>query len=246
MRSIEDCSYSPYIAVEGLVKEFKKGIRIGPLSFTINKGEVFALVGPNGAGKTTTIRMLLGIYKPSAGRISLCGRTIESLQGIASYVPEETAIYPRVTGYEHLYFYALLYTGNRHDAEKLVEKATSYTGLTSVDLDRKAQEYSKGMRRRLLLGIMLALETPVIILDEPTAGLDVHSAVHIRDIIRSEARKGRTIIMSSHNMFEVERLANTVAFINKGQLVAIGKPGELIEKFKANDLEEAFVKATSG
>lgn len=244
--SLLACTQPTYmLVVKGLVKEFKKGPRIGPVSFKISRGEIFALVGPNGAGKTTTIRMLLGIYKPSAGEIYLCGEKVRSLQGIASYVPEESAVYPRLTGYEHLYFYALLYTNNRAHARRLADKAAKYTGLSTRDLKRKVQEYSKGMKRRLLLGIALALETPILVLDEPTAGLDVHSAVHIRNLIKSEAEKGKTIILSSHNMFEVERLANTVAFINRGRIVAFGTPRELLEKYSAHDLEEAFVKATS-
>ncbi len=246
MTNLPICPQSTHmLVVEGLVKEFKKGPRIGPISFRINRGEIFALVGPNGAGKTTTIRVLLGIYRPSTGDIYLCGKKIRSLQGVASYVPEESAVYPRLTGYEHLYFYALLYTNNRTHAKRLADRAAEYTGLSARDLRRKVQEYSKGMKRRLLLGIALALETPILVLDEPTAGLDVHSAVHIRKLIKGEAEKGKTIILSSHNMFEVERLADTVAFINRGRIVALGTPRELLEKYNAHDLEEAFVKATS-
>ncbi len=236
---------SRVLVVREAVKRFKRGPQVGPISFTVHSGELFALIGPNGAGKTTTIRMVLGIYSPDKGSVLVCGVEAARARGCAAYVPEETAVYPRLTGWEHLVFFSRLYARGRRDAEKLAHRAAEYTGLGD-DLRRRVSTYSKGMRRRLLLGFALALETPLLVLDEPTSGLDVSSSVAMRRLIRSAADAGRAVLMSSHNMLEVERLADRVAFISRGRIVDEGRPSELVRKYSASDLEEAFVRAVGG
>jgi ABC-2 type transport system ATP-binding protein len=234
-------SCSIVLEARGIVKRFRRGPVIGPLSFRIRRGELFALIGPNGAGKTTTIRMVLGIYEPDEGEILVCGRRRRGARGYAAYVPEETAVYPRLTGWEHLLFYARLYVGSGQ-AREVAELAAELTGL-GRDLERRVSNYSKGMRRRLLLGLALALETPLLVLDEPTSGLDVEAAVRVRRLIREAVSSGRGVLMSSHNMLEVERLADRVAFIARGRIVDTGPPARLMEKYGAADLEEAYVRA---
>ncbi|BES82007.1 ABC transporter ATP-binding protein [Pyrodictium abyssi] len=238
------CSGDVLVA-EGLVKKFKRGPMIGPVSLRIGPGSVYALIGPNGAGKTTTIRMILGIYRPDAGYVKICGvdpYTGRGAHGLAAYVPEETAVYPRLTGYEHLWFYAGLYTGDPGETKRIVERAAALSELGEA-LTRPVESYSKGMKRKLLLALALALNTPLLVLDEPTSGLDVYSAVRIRQLIRRAAEEGRAVLVTSHNMLEVERIADRVAFIAKGRIVDEGRPDELIQKYGARDLEEAFVKA---
>ncbi|ABM80700.1 ABC transporter ATP-binding protein [Hyperthermus butylicus] len=238
-----DCGET-VLELHGTVKRFKHGPTIGPISFTVRRGEVFALIGPNGAGKTTTIRMVLGIYRPDEGSVLLCGSPPERLKlySLAAYVPEETAVYPKLTGWEHLVFYATLYTGDRTRAVKVAERAAEVSGLGDA-LGRLVEGYSKGMKRRLILSLALALETPLLVLDEPTSGLDVHSAVRMRRLIRKAADEGRAVLLSSHNMFEVEYLADRVAFIASGKIIAIGTPASLKQRYAAENLEEAFVKA---
>lgn len=236
------------LAAEGLVKRFRRGPVIGPISLRVPAGSVFALVGPNGAGKTTTLRMILGIYKPDEGRVRICGADpyrARGAYGLAAYVPEETAVYPRLTGYEHLWFYAALYTGSPREAEEIVERASRLSEL-GEHLNRPVESYSKGMKRRLVLALALALETPLLVLDEPTSGLDVYAAVRIRQLIRRATSEGRAVLVTSHNMLEVERLADRVAFMARGMVVDEGEPRELVERYGARDLEEAFVKATLG
>lgn len=235
----------PVLVVEGAVKRFRRGPVVGPLWLRVSRGELVALIGPNGAGKTTTMRMILGIYPADEGRILVCGEPPARARGRAAFVPEETAIYPRLTGWEHLVFYSRLYTGSRREALRLAERAAGLTGLGEA-LRRKAGEYSKGMKRRLLLGFALALETPLLLLDEPTSGLDVEAAVRIRSLIRAAADSGRAVLMTSHNMLEVERLADRVVFIASGRVLDEGAPRSLLEKYGARDLEEAFVKALRG
>jgi len=234
-----DCS-GPALQVRGIVKKFKRGPVIGPISFSVSLSEVFALIGPNGAGKTTTIRMITGIYSPDQGEVLICRQ--RRARGLIAYVPEESAVYPRLTGYEHLRFYARLYYGKSEEVEEVVERAARISGL-GKHLYRKVGEYSKGMRRRLLVSLSLALNTPLLILDEPTSGLDVYSAVGVRKLILKAAGEGRAVLLTSHNMLEVERLAMRVGFIANGKLIDIGEPRELIEKYGGRDLEEAFVKA---
>jgi ABC-2 type transport system ATP-binding protein len=235
---------SVVVQAENIVKRFRKGPVIGPISISVRRAEIFALVGPNGSGKTTTLRMILGIYKPDEGYVVICGRRIGRGQaiGLAAYVPEETAVYPKLTGWEHLLFYARLYTGSKREAKLVAERAAEISGL-GKDLYRLVEGYSKGMRRRLLLALALALDTPLLVLDEPTSGLDVEAAVEIRKLIKRAARMGRAVLLSSHNMFEVQYLADRVAFISKGRLIDIGSPEELIERYHASNLEEAYVHA---
>jgi len=237
------CGSSSFVVeMLGVVKEFKRGPRIGPITLHVKRGEVFAIIGPNGAGKTTTLRLMAGIYKPNAGVVRICGR-VEGFRSLVFYVPEETAVYSRLKGREVLYFYALLYAGDRREADIIARKAWQYSGLEGDVLERRVGDYSKGMKRRLLLGLAMAINTPLLVLDEPTSGLDVYTAVHVRRLIRREADRGRAVVVTSHNMFEVEKIADKVAFLNNGVIVDVAPPNALLARYDAKDLEEAFIKA---
>ncbi len=239
--ALRECSEG--LVAKELVKEFNGRVVVAGVSLQVKPGRVFALVGPNGAGKTTTLRMLVGIYRPTRGHVLVCGRDLyrdSSARKLVAYLPENAGVYPRLTGYEHLKFYLGLYHG--HVTDNDLARAASISGL-GRDLHRRAGEYSRGMRRRLILAAVLALDTPVVVLDEPTSGLDVYSAVAIRDMIRKATSKGKAILMTSHNMLEVERTADYIAFIADGRIVDEGTPRELVERYEASDLEEAFVKA---
>jgi ABC-2 type transport system ATP-binding protein len=232
------------IKAYNLVKRFRGRTVVHGVSLSVEPGTVYALVGPNGAGKTTTLRMLVGIYQPDEGHVEVCGHRLDrdpAARRFLAYLPENAGIYPRLTGFEHLRFYASLYLGP-DSVDDVVDRAARISGL-GRDLYRKAGEYSRGMRRRLLLALVLALNTPIVVLDEPTSGLDVQSAVTIRRLIRAAAEEGRAVLMTSHNMLEVERVADRVAFMVSGRIVAEGPPQELVSRFEAGDLEEAFVKA---
>ncbi len=227
----------------GLYKRFGGRLVVENVSIRIRRGEVYALVGPNGAGKTTTLRMIVGVYKPTRGFVRVCGRDVHRdprARSMLAYLPESAGVYPRLTGYEHLRFYAGLYAPDR--VEEVVREAARISGLGEA-LGRRVSEYSRGMRQRLLLSVVLALGTPLVVLDEPTSGLDVYSAVEVRRLIRRAASEGRAVLMTSHNMLEVERVADRVGFMARGRIVVEGAPKKLLEMFGASDLEEAFVKA---
>ncbi len=226
-----------------LTKSFSGRYVVKDVSLQVRAGEVYALIGPNGAGKTTTLRMVVGIYRPDRGYVRVCGRDIHrdpSARRLLAYLPESPGVYPRLTGYEHVKFYAGLYAPGK--LREILRRVEEISGLGEA-LHRRVGEYSKGMRQRLLLSIVLALDTPLLVLDEPTSGLDVYTSYEIRRIIRSAASEGRAILLTSHNMLEVERIADRVGFMSSGVIVDEGPPRMLVEKYGAKDLEEAFIKA---
>ncbi len=235
----------PVVVVEGVVKSYNDRVAVNGVSFRVYSGEIFGLIGPNGAGKTTTLRMIATLIKPDRGRIIVYGVDVVKepvrARKYIGYLPEDAEVYPRLTGYEHLLFYARIRSPGNVD--ETVEYGAKLSGLGDRLYDR-AGEYSKGMKRRLLLAIALMTKPKLAILDEPTSGLDVYASVHVRRMIKEYVREtGSAVIISSHNMLEVEYLCDRVAFINKGVIIAEGSPKELIEKYNVSNLEEAFVEA---
>jgi ABC-2 type transport system ATP-binding protein len=234
------------VRVEGLRKSFGKVEVLRGVDLEVREGEVFGIVGPNGAGKTTLLRVVAGLVRPSAGRVFVLGRRVpdevEAIRGSISYLPEESNLYGRLTGYENLEFFARIYSRGREVGE-VVKLGATLSGLSDEELSRRVETYSKGMVRRVALAATLMVRPRLAILDEPTAGLDVVSARYIREVIRRFARElGTTILMSSHNMFEVGKVCDRVALINSGVIVAQGTVEEVLSLSGAEDLEEAFAK----
>lgn len=237
------------VLVDGVWKSIKGNPVLRGISLRVPKGTVTVIAGPNGAGKTTLVRVLLGIYRPDRGMVRVLGRVPggdgwgEAARRIG-YLPEDASPYERLTGYENLLFYALIYTGgDRVRAEGLVERGASLSGLSPGDLARRAGEYSKGMKRRLLLAAALMHGPELAVLDEPTSGLDVFSATRVRGIIRDYAMKGGTVLLTTHNLLEAQYVADRVVFISSGGIVFEGTVREALERYGAVNLEEAFVEA---
>ena len=235
------------VEVIDLVKYYGKIKALDGISFHIEEGEIYGLIGPNGAGKTTTLRIIATLLKPTSGTVKVFGydvvRDADEVRRIISYLPEEAGAYKNLSGEEYLRFMAGFYASSRNEVESMVREAMEISGL-GERLKDKVKTYSRGMKRRLLLSRALMVKPRLAILDEPTAGLDVLHAYHVRRIIKEYAeRYGTTILLSSHNMLEVEFLCDRVAFINKGRIIGIGTPTELKERYNAKNLEEAFVKA---
>ena len=236
--------------VEDLWKKFDKVIAIRGVSFKVYEGEIFGLIGPNGAGKTTTLRIIATLLKPTKGRVIVYGYDVERepdrVRRLIGYLPEEAGVYDRLSGWENLLFYAKIYAENEDEAKRIAMYGAKLSGL-SDRLRDGAETYSKGMKRRLLLARTLMVKPKLAILDEPTSGLDVYAAVEVRRLIKKYiAETNSTIILSSHNMLEVEYLCDRVAFIDNGRIIALGKPRELNERFGGENLEEAFVNAVKG
>jgi ABC-2 type transport system ATP-binding protein len=233
------------IAVEAknLVKQFGNIAALNDLSFNIDKGEIFGLIGPNGAGKTTTLRIVSTLILPTSGSMKVFGLDAVSqaaeVRKILSYLPEEAGAYPNLSGQEYLEFMAKFTEGNSID---VVKEAAEISGL-GVRLQDRAKTYSKGMKRRLLVARALMTKPRLAILDEPASGLDVLHAYYVRQIVKQYVKShGVTVLLSSHNMLEVEYLCNRVALVNKGKIVVEGEPAELKTRYSSANLEEVFAK----
>ncbi len=235
------------VVVENLVKFYGKFQALYNVTFDFEEGEIFGLIGPNGAGKSTTLRIIATLLKPSKGSVKIFGLDVvkdaNKIRRIISYLPEEAGAYKYLTGYEYLEMMAKIYDPKNYS--EYVDFGIKLSGLGDRIYSRIG-EYSKGMMRRLLMARALMTRPKLAILDEPTAGMDVVYATEIRRLIKEVNREGVTILLSSHNMLEVEYLCERVAIINKGRVVALGSPDELEERYESENLEEVFTKLVKG
>jgi ABC-2 type transport system ATP-binding protein len=232
--------------MKSVVKVFGNIRALEDLNVTVEAGEIFGLIGPNGAGKTTALRIISTLLLPTSGTVQIFDldvfRQAAEVRKIISYLPEEAGPYPNLSGNEYLEFMARFTARGKAESRKTVDEAAQICGLGDR-LKDKAKTYSKGMKRRLLVARALMTRPRLAVLDEPTSGLDVLQSYHVREIIKRYAsERGVTVVLSSHNMLEVEHLCERVALLNKGKIVAEGKPQELKDKFQSANLEEVFAK----
>lgn len=218
------------------------------ISLTVHEGEIFGLIGHNGAGKTTTLRMISTLLRITSGSITVYGHDVatepDEVRKIISYLPEDAGAYKDLTGRTYLQFMAGFFaSGAERDA--MVQKGIELADLGDR-IDSKVDTYSKGMMRRLLIARAIMPSPKLAIMDEVTSGLDVINSYEIREIIRNIAARGVTVVMSSHNMFEVDMLCDRVGMIDQGNLILLGTPSELKERYGVDTLEEVFVKAVRG
>lgn len=234
------------VVVQNLVRDFGALRAVDGIGFEIKPGEVFGLIGPNGSGKTTTLRVIATLLKPSQGQVEVFGLDVvkkaPAVRRLVSYLPEEAGAYRNLSGIDYLRFMATFYAADTVARDKLVERAVAIADLGRRIQD-KVRTYSKGMTRKLLLARTLMSNPKLAILDEPTSGLDVENAMVIRQKIKEFAARGTTILLSSHNMLEVEFLSERVALLRQGRLIALGTPEELKARWAARNLEEVFLKA---
>jgi ABC-2 type transport system ATP-binding protein len=207
------------IEIANLTKRFGDVVAVDGLDLTVEEGEIFGFLGPNGAGKSTTIDILLDFIRPTAGTVTVLGYDAQD-EGLAvrqrtGVLPDAYHVYDRLTGRQHLEF-AIDIKDTDDDPMAVLERV----GIADA-ADRKAGGYSKGMKQRLVLGIALLGDPDLLILDEPSTGLDPNGAKEIRDIIQAENERGTTVFFSSHVMEQVEAICDRVAIINRGQLVAV-------------------------
>lgn len=234
------------IEIKNLTKKFKDKIAVNNISLTINEGELFALLGTNGAGKTTTIKMMSTLILPTSGEIKVEGYDIKKdnmkIKEIINVSPQETAIAPNLSVKENLEFMAGVYKIKNKD-EKINELIEIFK-LQEM-LKQKAKTLSGGWQRKLSIAISLINNPKILFLDEPTLGLDVIARRELWSVI--EKLKGKiTIILTTHYMEEAESLSDKVGIMNKGNLIEVGTPKELIEKAGTKNFEEAFVKIATG
>lgn len=235
------------LVVSSLAKSYGSLQAVRGVSFSVASGEVFALIGPNGAGKTTTLRIVSTILRPSGGSVTVDGldvaRQSERVRELVTYLPEEAGAYKNLSGEGYLRFMAELYLPDRASQDAALVTAREITGLGDRLRD-KLGSYSKGMLRKVVLARALMTRPRLAVLDEPTSGLDVLNALEVRDTVKRFAAEGMAVLLSSHNMLEIEYLSDRVGLIDQGVLHEVGTPDELKERHGAANLEEVFAKVT--
>lgn len=219
------------IELTGLTKKYGGFTAVNDLNLTVEKGDIFGLLGPNGAGKSTTILMMLGLTEPTDGSVMVCGinsttHPIEVKRKVG-YLPEDVGFYDDMTGLENLVYTAQLNGISKEEAVRKAVQLLDRVGLSN-DGKKKAGKYSRGMRQRLGLADVLIKEPEVIILDEPTSGIDPSGVREFMDLIRQLSHKdGQTVLFSSHHLDQVQQVCNRVGLFSSGKLLADIRLAEL-------------------
>lgn len=226
------------LTCENLVKRYDGTAVVDHVGFHIDTGEAYGLLGPNGAGKTTTISMLVGLLRPDEGSVHVGGIDLASdpvaAKRLIGYVPQEIALYPELTARENLRYFGRLYGLGRRRLAVRIAEVLEAVGLTERG-DDKVQTYSGGMKRRANIGVALLHEPRLLILDEPTVGVDPQSRVAILDSVEGLVADGMSMLYTSHYMEEVERVCTRVGIIDKGRVVADGTRRELVAELGGTD-----------
>lgn len=233
------------IEAHELSKRFRRVLAVDGVSFAAHDGEVLGILGPNGAGKTTLLRMLAGMLQPSAGFARVDGLDVRRYGAQArrriGFLVESGGLYDRFTPREHLFFYGRLQGLDGDELAARVQALIDTLEMTAF-ADRRAEGFSAGMKRRVVLAQALLHDPPNLILDEPTAALDVMSTRTVRALVHRLRQEGRCILLSTHLMNEAERLCDRVIVLHQGRVQAVGTPAELRAQTGADDLEDAFVR----
>jgi len=222
------------ISTENLVKRYDKYNEIGPISITLERKMIFGFLGPNGAGKTTTIRMILGLVQPNEGSVRIFGedpfkKPVKALYKIG-YAPELPSFQTFFSGEDVMNFTAKLYGINQSDKRIRIKELIEMVGLGD-HARKKVGKYSKGMVQRLSVAQALINDPELLILDEPTLGMDPAATIHFRDLFKTLSSEGKTILISSHQLDEVQRVATHIGMINRGRMVFQGTTASILEAF---------------
>jgi len=221
------------IEVERLTKMYGERIAVDDVSFTVRPGEIFGLLGPNGAGKTTTISCLSGLLKPTSGSIRIDGHDIvhdgPKARASIGVIPQELAIYPEISARQNLEYWGAVQGLSREQIKQRMETVLDRVGLAGRAKE-PVKNFSGGMKRRLNIAIGLIHDPKVLLLDEPTVGVDPQSRTHILELIRERARAGVAVLYTTHYMNEAEELCDQLAIIDHGKVVAQGTLEELLAR----------------
>jgi sodium transport system ATP-binding protein len=237
---------TPAIAVDALSKIFGTTAAVAELSFEVAAGEIFGLLGPNGAGKTTTLRILAGILLPTHGQVRIAGLDVAAdplaVRQRLGFLTNTTGLYPRLTGRE-----LLRYFGRLHGLDRDATAARIAALADALDLrtffDRRCEALSTGERQRLSIARAVLHDPHVLILDEPTAGLDVLASRFLRDFVRAERDRGKAVVFSTHYLAEAELLCDRIGLLHRGRLLTAGTPAALrAAAGDAPSMEEAFLR----
>lgn len=231
----------PAIAVSGIARRFGDRKVLDDINLTVPRGELFGLLGPSGSGKTTLIKLITGIDRADAGQVELFGEFMPQLRMLQAigYMAQSDALYQELTGKENMAFYGSLYGLSGKALASRIQSAAALVNLTEY-LDKPASVYSGGMKRRLSLAIALLHEPQLLVLDEPTVGIDPVLRQSIWDELRALTQQGVTIIVTTHVMDEAEK-CDRLGLIRDGKLIALDTPEAIIEQAGVHTIEEAFI-----
>jgi ABC-2 type transport system ATP-binding protein len=245
------------IETRSLVKRYGDKTAVDQVSFEVFGGEIFGFLGPNGAGKTTTIKMIAGLLQPTSGSVNVGGYDVQKqpiqAKAASGYVPDEPNLYAKLTGRELLRFVGDLYGLDRPQVERRITELLRLFDLEQAG-DDTIDSYSHGMQQKTALAAALVHDPKVLVLDEPTVGLDPRSARLIKDLLRQMAERGSAIFLSTHILEIAERMCDRIGIINQGRLIAVGSMEELRALGKgsgeegqvAGSLEDIFLGLTGG
>jgi len=235
----EQSANSPIIEVSNLTKRYGEVLAVDNISFQVGSGELLGFLGPNGAGKTTTINLLTGLARPDAGTIKVggidCTGNPKAAQHLVGIVPDESNLYPELTGFDNLCFCAALYGIRKNERRARARELLDAFGLAGAS-DRKFAGYSKGMKRKLTFAAGIIHQPPILFLDEPTTGIDVGSARQVRQIVADLHRGGTTIFLTTHYIEEAERLCERVAFIVGGRIIQTDRTADLLQPVQGKNV----------
>ncbi|MEN6314449.1 MAG: ABC transporter ATP-binding protein [Clostridiaceae bacterium] len=235
------------IKARGLVKKYGRCIVLDHLDLDIVKGEIFGLFGPNGAGKSTLVSILATVCKPTAGILMINGSDAvhqpDKARAVIGLVPQEIALYPMLSGLDNLDFWAGIYGLRGSQKKQRIDEAVSVARLEDRIKDR-VSKYSGGMKRRLNIAVSLLHHPEVLLMDEPTVGVDIQSRRYILDALAGLKKEGRTIVFTSHYIDELETLCDRIAVMGNGKILAMGRSADLVKEHGANNLEEVLIRLT--
>ncbi len=237
---------APAVAVESLSKSFGATEAVADLSFAVAPGEIYGLLGPNGAGKTTTLRILVGILRPTRGSVRVAGLDVVddplAVRQRLGFLTNTTGLYPRLSGRELLGYFARLHGLAPDAAAARIATLAEALHLRGF-FDRRCEALSTGERQRLSIARAVLHDPAVLVLDEPTAGLDVLASRFLRDFVRAERDRGKAVVFSTHYLAEAELLCDRIGLLHRGRLLAEGTPTALrAAAGDAPSLEEAFLR----
>jgi ABC-2 type transport system ATP-binding protein len=239
------------LTLTNLTKQFGRFRAVDDLSLEVAPGELFGFLGPNGAGKTTTIKMMCGLLRPTAGTVEIAGHDIQrqplGAKAVLGLVPDSPVLYKKLTGREFVRFVGELYAIDSKASAKRIDDLLKLLDMTSA-ADDTIETYSHGMKQKTSLMAALIHDPKLIVLDEPTVGLDPRSAKIVKDVLKALCTMGKTVFMSTHILEIAERVCDRVGIINKGKLVALGTIAELKSRTGSGgvSLEDVFLELTGG
>lgn len=232
------------MTISNVSKSFGEVSALRSISLEIQSGEVVGLVGSNGAGKTTLLRLMSGVYKPTSGTVCLDdGMPVDKMRQKLGVVPESTGLYSRLTAWENIRYHSRMHGVSDKDSWNRTSKFAKHLDMLE-NLGRHTKGFSRGMRQKTALLRALAHGPSVLLLDEPTAGLDITSARTVRALVKQLRDEGGTIVYSTHHLAEAQQVCDRIIIIHNGDIQADGSPAELLEGTESTSLEEAYVSLT--